>query len=53
MTLLPVLHYVLLGFSRHVARFISSTGYEVRPPAPPLTVGRGTVLVYTARCGGL
>ena len=29
-TLLPVLHYLLLGFSRHVARFIASTGYEVR-----------------------
>ena len=33
-TLLPVLHYLLLGFSRHVARFIASTGYEVRMRNP-------------------
>jgi hypothetical protein len=26
---LPVLHYVILGFSKHVARFIAEKGYEV------------------------
>lgn len=29
--MLPVLHYVLLGFSRHVASFVIQRGYEARP----------------------
>ena len=28
-SLLPVLHYVLLGFSRHVARHLAEAGYEL------------------------
>ncbi|KAJ7524077.1 hypothetical protein O6H91_18G076600 [Diphasiastrum complanatum] len=28
-TILPLLHYALLGYSRHVARFLSSSGYEL------------------------
>ncbi|KAK3240527.1 hypothetical protein CYMTET_49635 [Cymbomonas tetramitiformis] len=27
--LLPLLHYVLLGFSKHVARFLADSGYEL------------------------
>ena len=29
MAFLPLLHYVLLGFSRHVARWLLSNGHEV------------------------
>eukprot|EP00959_Pyramimonas_sp_CCMP1952_P422416 8848745-Pyramimonas_sp.AAC.1 len=31
--LLPVLHYVILGFSKHVARFIADKGYELMAKA--------------------